>query len=364
MVSHMAPFLALPEGWRWLAQACSHGMAGVDVFFILSGMVIVRSLESFEFRPLPFLIARASRIMPAFLVVFAIAVAVQPLARPFAIMPWIGPTNLGRDIWAEGWPDQSAVHLLAHLTMTHGLFPDGSVPFVWVTFLGAAWSLSTEWQFYVLAALVGVAAADRSGYVSRLAAALLVIALAGAVWSVVAPPEAQFSRAFLPNKAHYFALGVASAGLAAGPRRGGRRGYAIVLAVVLGLCAAGRGGFDKILPPLAWTLCLAAERHPRQALFRPLARLLSSRPLLALGAISYPLYLVNEPIHKLVGIALATVADGDGAIFDLLWIPLSIGLPIAAATWLHRVIERPALRWGREFARLTMARRGRFSPAG
>ena len=38
--------------------------------------------------------------------------------------------------------------------MTHGLFPDGGLPDVWVSFLGAAWSLSTEWQFYLLALLL------------------------------------------------------------------------------------------------------------------------------------------------------------------------------------------------------------------
>ena len=37
--------------------------------------------------------------------------------------------------------------ITTHLTMTHGLFPDGILPYLWLEFLGAAWSLSTEWQF-------------------------------------------------------------------------------------------------------------------------------------------------------------------------------------------------------------------------
>ena len=42
LLGHMAPFAAAP---RWLAGLFSHGGAAVDMFFILSGMVIVGSLE-------------------------------------------------------------------------------------------------------------------------------------------------------------------------------------------------------------------------------------------------------------------------------------------------------------------------------
>jgi hypothetical protein len=60
--------------------------------------------------------------------------------------------------------------------------------------------------------------------------------------------------------------------------------------------------------------------------------------------------LANEPIHKVTGQALSRFADGDGWLFTLLWIPLSIGLPFLAAMWLHTYLEAPALRWGREVA--------------
>jgi peptidoglycan/LPS O-acetylase OafA/YrhL len=75
MLSHTLPFAPMPGWLHWLFQ---HGGAGVDVFFILSGLVIVQSLDSFGYRALPFLIARVARIYPVFLVVFALAVAVQP----------------------------------------------------------------------------------------------------------------------------------------------------------------------------------------------------------------------------------------------------------------------------------------------
>ena len=123
----------------------------VDVFFILSGLVIVQSLASFGYRPRPFLIARVARIFPVFLVVFAVRVAVQPLASGFSLMPWIDQNSTLRYLWPSGWPNDWAVGIVTHLTMTHGLFPDGVLPHLWLGFLGAAWSLSTEWQFYLLA---------------------------------------------------------------------------------------------------------------------------------------------------------------------------------------------------------------------
>ena len=199
MLSHTLPFAPLPVWLLWLFK---HGGAGVDVFFILSGLVIVQSLDSFHYRARPFLIARVARIYPVFLVVFVFAMAVQPLATGFERMAWIGPDSEARYIWSGGWPSTWWLLIVTHLTMTHGLFPNGVLPDVWVGFLGAAWSLSTEWQFYVLALLIGA----RLG-LQRMAWLFLVMGLAAIAWQAMAPEAWQFSRAFLPNKAQCFALG-------------------------------------------------------------------------------------------------------------------------------------------------------------
>ena len=60
--------------------------------------------------------------------------------------------------------------------MTHGLFPNGVLPDVWVGFLGAAWSLSTEWQFYLLVPLVFAAAVRVFGLYRPTPTARLVVA--------------------------------------------------------------------------------------------------------------------------------------------------------------------------------------------
>ena len=330
MLSHMAPFAVLPA---WLASALSHGGAGVDVFFILSGLVIVRSLEGFGYRARPFLRARFMRIFPVYLVLFALAVAVQPLPAGFERMPWIAADSPARDIWSQGWPRDWAAEIATHLTMTHGLFPNAVLPDVWVGFLGAAWSLSTEWQFYVCALLLG----RRAWFV------LLGVAVAGAVWAAATPEAWHFSRAFLANKAGYFVLGMVSAGLVRGHANNTSSALAFI-GVIFALLVLGwwQGGAGKLVPPLVWALCLAAELRPGWW-----SAALRCRLAQWLGGLSYSLYLANEPIQKLLGVVLSTLTDGDGRWFTVFWMPGAVGLPLLAAMALRRWIEVPALAWGR-----------------
>ena len=353
LLTHMAPFAALPA---WIVRPLSHGEAGVDLFFILSGLVIVRSLERFDYRAQPFLIARVARIFPVFLPVFALAVAAQPIGVGFARMPWIGPDSTARLIWSDGWPATWAPELAVHLTMLHGLFPNAILPDVWVRFLGAAWSLSTEWQFYILVVLVGARFGRGERGLWRLAALLLGLAVLGAAWRDAAGAPWQFSRAFLLNKAAYFALGVASAATLRDPTA--RLRFLGVLAVVLTLCVT-RDNPLKILPPIIWLVCMAAQSAQEQAgwsLFRELGRVLRSAPLRWLGAVSYCVYLVNEPIQKLLGVTLSTVVGGEAALFTALWLPAAVVLPLGAAWLLHVWIELPALRRGHLLAAAALRR--------
>jgi peptidoglycan/LPS O-acetylase OafA/YrhL len=337
MLGHMAPFSALPA---WITGPLSHGGAAVDVFFILSGLVILRSLESCRFAARPFLISRVARIFPVYFAMLAAGIATQPLPTSFDAMPWIEPGSIARDIWSQGWPDHWVAEIAAHLTMTHGLFPNGVLPDVWVSFLGAAWSLSTEWQFYVLALLLGRTRMSAE----RLAAVFLLLAAVGLAWDMTAPDAWRFSRAFLPNKAQYFALGIASA---AWIDRRSIRSFALVLIATLILSAA-HGQPDKLLPPLIWTLCVAAQLFPSRLMV--IATPLRWRTVQWFGAISYPIYLANEPIQKGLGFILAWFANGDALLFTSIWLPAAILMPIGVAVLLHRYVETPTLRWGRALA--------------
>jgi peptidoglycan/LPS O-acetylase OafA/YrhL len=283
-----------------------------------------------------------------------LAVAVQALSVSFTAMPWIGPDSAARLIWSDGWPAAWATELLAHLVMLHGLLPNGLLPDAWVSFLGAAWSLSTEWQFYAPVALIGARFGRGEAGRLRLVLLLLGLALAAVVWQQTVPPDWRFSRAFLPNKAMYFALGVASAGLMEDLRRWPR--FLPVLGAVLVLVVCLRqDNMLTVLGPWGWVVCLAAQSvqgRPGGSWggLRELGVLLRSIWLRRLGAVSYCLHLVNEPIQKLLGVMLAHVAGGRSTMFTLLWVPTAVLIPLLAAWWLHRQIEMPMLRRGRVLA--------------
>lgn len=333
LASHLLPFAALPAPLAPLAGVFSHGGAAVDVFFALSGLVIARSLARFDYRALPFLAARIRRLYPAYLPVLALAVAIQPLATGFAHMPWIAPGSAAHSIWSGGWAHAAWIDVALHLVLAHGLVPAALGPDRWVALLGAAWSLSAEAQFYLLALLL-----SRRRRAAPAAHALLALAVAALAWRHAAPPGWQFSRAFLPERAQYFALGLAGAALLAAD--GAWRRYAAVLGAALAVCWVHQG-VAGLAAPLVWTLALALEAAPGIAILAPLRRLLRSAAAQWLGAISYPLYLVNEPVQKLLGLALARLAAGNGALFTLLWLPLGIALPVALAWALHRGVEAP-----------------------
>src|ERR1700692_1336316 len=82
------PFTGLPG---WATSPFRHGEAAVDLFFALSGLVIVQSLERFGGKFRPFMAARARRLLPVYFVVLALSVMLLTLGDPLRSMPGVGP---------------------------------------------------------------------------------------------------------------------------------------------------------------------------------------------------------------------------------------------------------------------------------
>jgi peptidoglycan/LPS O-acetylase OafA/YrhL len=310
MVAHAVPFAALPA---WAVAPLTHGGAAVDLFFALSGLVIVNALERADGRFYPFMAARARRLLPAYAYALIASFLLLLLAgNPLAAMPWAG--QAGQAVMEPGLPPLWPWHLAAHVLLLQGLIPQSLLPYAYITLLGASWSLSTEWQFYLL---VGLLVPRRLG---RCALALLAV---GAAYHALPPLQAEFSRAFLPDAAPWFALGLASAAWLRGTDA---VSFPLCL---LGTCLLGLAeGPGKILIPLVWAAIILAQTHEWGAF-------LEGSALKYLGAISYPLYLVNEPVQRAVALLLTPWARIDAGLFTDLWLPLALLTPIAVATILH-----------------------------
>ena len=114
------------------------GFAGVDVFFVISGFlmtgIIFRGMEQNSFSIMKFYVARANRLIPA-LAVFCI---VTLILGWFFLTPWDYKT-VGRDVATTMLFVSNIIY-----SLTGDYFDSGN------NFLLHTWTLSVEWQFYIV----------------------------------------------------------------------------------------------------------------------------------------------------------------------------------------------------------------------
>ena len=271
------------------------GFVGVDVFFVLSGFLIIGTLTG-ELRRtgrvglLAFYARRIRRLLPA-----ATAVLLGVTAAVFAVLPesrW--PTVLREVVLsavnAQNW-------LLAVLSNDYGHAGVGASP------VQHFWSLAVEEQFYLVIPLVllgaAVLAARRGGGPVRYAAvavgAITVASFAFSVWYTPVDPGA----AYFVTPTRMWELGIG--GLAAMALHRLRLGaVARVLLGWGGLAAVLASAFwfttDMAFP--GWIAALPTVGAVALLVARDgsLARVLGLRPLTYVGDISYSLYLWHWPV--------------------------------------------------------------------
>ncbi len=123
-------FPSAPAEGSLAAMVLGYGHRGVELFFMISGYLIVASLVRHN-RISRFVTQRAIRIYPAFL---------GPHLLVFLAGPWVGYARMS-DLDAPQW----TIHFVSNLLMLPGLFD---------LFIAnpVAWTLSLEMAFYLLAA--------------------------------------------------------------------------------------------------------------------------------------------------------------------------------------------------------------------
>ena len=123
------------------------GFAGVDVFFVISGFlmtgIIFRGIEQENFSILKFYVARANRIIPA----LAVLCSVLLLFGWFYLTP-LDYKNLGKHVGS------SMGFLSNFIYWRESGYFDAASQEKWLLH---TWSLSVEWQFYIIYPLVLVA---------------------------------------------------------------------------------------------------------------------------------------------------------------------------------------------------------------
>jgi peptidoglycan/LPS O-acetylase OafA/YrhL len=292
-------------GYPPLAPLFKYGYLGVELFFMISGFVILMTASGRGLQA--FVVSRIVRIYPAF---------------------WACCTVTFLTILFIGKPPYSATfaQYVVNLTMLSGFA--GVLPID-----GAYWTLFVELRFY---ALVGVVLA--TGRIRRIQTLLLLWLLASAAMEI--RPVSTVRQSLISDYAAFFIAGAAcwliwSDGLSM------TRVCTVILAwglAVMQTLQRLRYFTPHFRTPASWrvvatvitvffvVMLLVASRRTG-----PVGRMRWG----VVGSLTYPLYL----LHQNVGFMLFNVSYGSVNVHVLFW-GVTAGM-LAAAYAVHRAVERP-----------------------
>lgn len=344
----------------WLPGPLAHLIPRVStpvtVFIVVSGFVITHLLLSKQENYAAYLARRFMRLAPVYYACLLLAVATMPWYREvFVDVP--AAIGLGSDFQAVRLERLAQVqdhwwaHIAAHVSLLHGLIPDAVLPFASSSLLSPAWSLSLEWQFYLLAP--GIVALLLRGPRALVVGLALMVAIGWGANRLTQPPPLFPSMLWMSLQ--WFALGIGSRLLLERvPVLAGAR--TLLALLPLAACVV-----LKSLEGAIWSLWLLFVLFEAGRLQLPsaaagvldgLRALAATNPLLrTMGRCSYSTYLVHIPLFAIAGHAVAQW-HGIAAPAEL---RAAIGLAIAGVALLsplmYRLIEQPGIRLGSAWAR-------------
>ncbi len=332
-----------------------HAWWGVDLFFVLSGFSLglahLRAVEEKKATPAgAFYLRRVARIVPGFLAALGLVLVTHP--------SWVVK-------------DGFASALVAHLALLQG-YTGLLGGFV---FIGASWTLTTEAQFYVVFPLLARRLLERRGW--RLGAALVVGSwlARGALHALVLEPGVHTGlweltqRRLIVSRFDQFVLGALAATAYVAIERStalvrASRAAPWVLALALpalvvafrleGELYLDRGGsWPYALMSLVTTVIVLAVALTRGRA----ARVLSFRPLAAIGLVSYGIFLNHQLVLGFVEwfAPFPSRAPSWPRFAFVGGVALALSSLVGLASW--RMVERPGLgalaRWQRRTPRIS-----------
>lgn len=304
------------------------GFVGVDVFFVISGFlmtaIIVPKLESGSFSLADFYFARARRILPA--LVF--------LCLALLVLGWFWlPPHLYE---ALGKSAGASILFISNFTYNRagGYFATPAHD----NWLLHTWSLSVEWQFYLVYPLLLMGTARLLGNSRKALLASLSLAAALSLAYCMIKTQSKPSSAFylLPTRSWELLTG-SLVFLAARQMKGMPNARLIeaagILLIALSVAFYGGGtqwpGYQAVAPVLGAGLIILAARQDSWWTGNRMAQ--------ALGRWSYSIYLWHWPLV----VALRYFEKMQ----DLRWLLLAAMLSIVLGALSYRLVERPSTRF-------------------
>jgi len=341
----------------WLPHIFLCGIRAVEIFMIISGFVIFSLLDKKHENYLQFILRRFFRLWPLFVLLFVASLPLSFLASwNINHSPWLTKANAAAlaEAHVGSWWQNVAWHIPAHLTMMHGVVPQGILPYSPGAFLGPAWSISLEWQFYLCAPLAYAALARGGRSVHRIGCCVLVLGLSWSARHIL--PEVELG-AFLPFHVDFFFLGAVCYFVY------DRASYVIAerindfvfpvgfvvatffLTTTESSWKAGNGGMYSIC---LWLIFLALMADGASSICGHLVMpLFTNKAAQLLGRISYGIYLSHLLVIYVVDYCLISRLPRLTQSWHFIFLFLSTtAFTVILASVLYRLIEKPGIAIG------------------
>ncbi|MCT9935052.1 acyltransferase [Planotetraspora sp. A-T 1434] len=297
-----------------VSRVTALGILGVELFFLISGFVILMSVWGRTIGE--FAVSRVSRLYPAYW--FAVIVI-------FIMYRFSGVTAFD--------PKLTTGEYAVNLTMLQGAFGIGHAG-------GVFWSLWAELRFYVIVAVFSLFGIT----VRRCLVFMSVWAVLVGAAEVTQSPVLDF--VVLPKQAPYFIGGMAFYLI----HRFRSWPAWILVAVSYGLAlhtalrrvaerVASIGIAHYPAPPRAVIVAITLIFALMAAVALGWLRWLRWRPLVTVGALTYPLYLLHQTVSAVL------IPSYRDEIDPWLLVGVTMTVSIALAYLVYRLVDRPGQRW-------------------
>lgn len=321
--------------------------SAVSLFIILSGFVIAHLLVSKNEGYKPFIVRRFFRIFPAYIAALLIAFMMLGIQRSAIFnSPFSTDRNLTRiDLFDEALM-HPVQHLLAHITMLHGLVPETILKSSDYAILGQAWSISVEWQFYLIAPFL-IWMLFR-GPLMAVSTAVIMLGLA----KFATGDGLKLNDAFMLNHLAWFLVGIGSFWLWHNRGLPKRR----LVAAVAALCLLAAGLIWRDVGAVLWAPLLLMLCDVNRRLTSAGRSILGNPFLMWLGRISYSTYLLH--MIALYGCMWIAVRLTDSlSAYALFVIAGTVSSTILMSYLSFRFIEKPGILLGTRMATGRFAQR-------
>ncbi len=239
-------------------------------------------------------------------------------------------------------------HIILHITMLHGIIPQDVLPNASGAILNPAWSISLEWQFYLIAPLIFFIIRKNRYFGVFIVVFFCVILLK------IANKYGNWDGAFLLSKIHFFLLGIFCLFIFKWVNRirGNFKNLLVYTIPLICLIFLTFSPFIANFSILVWVLFFAmtlysSKVHSKKS--QLFSAIMNSELLQWLGKISYSIYLIHEIVIwcsiKLLRTNFENLNSNQILIYTIL---STIPATLLLSNYSYKWIEKPVINFSKK----------------